>query len=281
MLTYTSSRNLIGNLTGDSSSANLTVMDVLLNENIRDIITQKPWGFREKTRTMSTVASQQFYNLPADCNKVVNATVTIGSYTYSPKRIKSRQEWDVLNQSSTSTSDIPQYYFVFGKTLGFYPIPSSATTNAITYSYLRDHKDLSVADYTIGTIVSIASGATTVTGSGTSWTSQMTGRYIRITHSDTANTGDGEWYEISSVTSATVLVLVSPYNGTSISAGSAAYTIGQTSMIPENFQMLPIHRTVEMYFTSIQPEQDRAMKFKELYMEGLRRLQAEAGSMAI
>ena len=278
MLTYTGGRNLFGKMTRDSSSANLTTGDSLINEAIREVITAKPWGFRQKTKTKDTVASQQFYNNPADCGRIVNVTVTVGNTTYTPKRIKSREDWDRINQSS-ATSNTPEYYFPFGKTVGFYPTPSSATTDAITFVYEKEQKDLSIADYTTGTITTTS--GVTITGSGTSWTSQMAGRFIRITNSDTANTGDGVWYEISSVTSATVLVLTAPYAGTAIAAGSAAYTIGQVSMIPENFQIVPIHRAVEQHFTYIQPDAERAKDAKVNYLEGMKRMQIELGSMSI
>ena len=252
------------------------MLDTLLNEGDRKVITSKPWGFREKTITKSTVASQQFYYI--GYGRVRNVTVTIGSTRYTPIEVKTREEWDYLNQSTTE-SNTPEYYFVGDGKVGFYPTPSSATSNAITANLLQGHKDLSIADYTAGTITTTS--GTTITGSGTTWTSQMAGRWIQITPSDTANTGDGEWYEISSVTSSTVLELVSPYLGTAISAGSAAYIIGQTSIIPSDFQMLSVHYALEQYFSYIQPEKDRAALAKENFAEGLRALQIEHGGSTI
>lgn len=279
MLTYTSQRNLAGKLTSDSSVANLETMDTLCNEFTREVVSLKPWPFRDRTRTFSTNTANVHY-LPADCGKVNTITVTIGSTTYTPKIIKDRMVWDRLNQSS-DTSDTPEAVFIFDNFFSFYPAPATATANAGTISYKKTQKDLSIADYTTGTITSIANGATTVTGSGTTWTAKMAGRWIRITDSNTANTGDGEWYEISSITSVTELELVTPYNGTSIAAGSAAYIIGQTSIIPEDFQMVPLHRAVEHYFTFIQPEPDRAGAAKSLYAEGIKRMNAECGSYGI
>lgn len=280
MLTYTSGRNLLGQLAGDSSAATLTILDTLRNEAIREVITLKPWGFRQKTKTFSTLTSNS-HPLPADCGRVLNVTVTIGSTKYTPKQIKSRENWDRLTQSTNTTSNTPEFYFVFGKTLAFYPAPSSATASAGTLAYQREQKDLSIADYTSGTILTATSAGTTVVGSTTSWTAQMAGRYIRITDSNTANTGDGYWYEIASVESTTSLTLVAPYNGTSISAGSASYTIGQVSIIPEDFQMVPIHRALELYFSGLQPEEPRADRFKGLYSEGIKRMNAECGAVSI
>lgn len=280
MQTFTTRRNLVGVMTGDDGTINLSRMDTLLNEADKEVCTLKPWSFRQKTKTLST-ETDNAHQLPNDCARVLDVTVTIGSTKYSPKQVKTRDEWDRLNQSTSITSNTPEYWFIFGKVLSFYPGPSSATTNAITVSYHREIKDLSIADYTTGTITTITSGSTTVTGSGTTWTAQMAGRYIRITDSSTANTGDGYWYEIASVTSATVLELTAPYNGTSIAAGSAAYTIGQVSIVPEDFQMVPMYRALELYFTSIKPEKDRADKFKSLYIEGVRRMNAELGASSV
>lgn len=279
MQTYTSARTLMGTLTGDSSSANLTTMDSLHNEAIREVVTSKPWGFRQKTWTRST-ETDNVHQFPSDCEKILNVTVTIGSTKYTPRRVKSREEWDRLTQS-TVTSNTPEAYFIFGRTYSFYPAPSSATSNAITVSGQKAVKDLSIADYTTGGILTATNGSTAIVGTTTVWTAAMAGRHLRITDSDTANKGDGQWYEIASVESATALTLVSPYEGTSISSGNAAYTIGQTSIIPEDHQMVPIYRAVQRYFEFVQPEKDRAELARNNYLEGLQRLSAEFGSTAV
>lgn len=279
MFTYTSSRNLLGQLTGDASSTNLSIMDTLHNEAIREIVTQKPWGFRQKTWTRSTETDNN-HQLPADCARVVNITVTIGSTKYTPRRIKSRDEWDRLTQSDYG-SDTPEAYFVFDRTYSFYPTPSTSTTNAVTITGQRSVRDLAVADYTAGGILTATNGSTAVVGTGTTWTAAMAGHYLRITDSATANKGDGKWYEIASVGSATTLTLTAPYEGTSIAAGNAAYTIGQTSIIPEDHQMTPIYKALENYFSYVQPEEKRAQQAKINFAEGLRRMQVECGAMAV
>lgn len=280
MLTYTSRRNLAGKLTGDSSSESLTLLDTLLNESDRDIISMKPWPFRQKTVSRDT-ETDNVHDLPADCAKVVNITVTIGSTKYTPRRITTRDEWDRLTQSTNTTSNTPEAYFVSANTYSFYPAPTSATTDGVALTYEKRQKDLSVADYTTGGVLTATQGSTAIVGTSTTWTSAMAGRYIRITDSDTANKGDGLWYEIASVGSATTLTLVSEYQGTSISAGNAAYTIGQTSMIPEDHQMTSVYRAVENYFTFMQPDPNRAAQAKTLYSEAIKRLQVECSSTGI
>jgi len=265
MQTFTSRRNLYGKLSNDSSSANLSVGDTLMNAFEKKI--SKKFNFLEASLYASTVASQQFYELPKNFGKLKTITVTIGSTKYQPILITSREQWDNLNATTSITSNIPEYCFIFDKQIGFYPKPSSATTNAIYLQYHKNLKDLSIADYTTGMIVSIANGGTAVVGSGTTWTVKMAGMFIQFTDSTTANTGDGEWYEIESVESATTLTLKVPYQGLSISAGSGAYTIGQVSLLPEDIQILPVFQALVAYFASIKPDTAKLSVYKGLAKE--------------
>jgi hypothetical protein len=77
----------------------------------------------------------------------------------------------------------------------------------------------------------------------------MTGRYIRITDNNADNNGDHYWYKIASVTDNTHLVLTAPYEGTSITAGSASYVIGEMSPIPESYDVAPVYRAVALYWS--------------------------------
>lgn len=96
--------------------------------------------------------------------------------------------------------------------------------------------------------VSTSTGGSIVTGSGTTWTTGMIGRYIKITNTTAANGGDGFWYKIAGRESNTVITLEREYQGDAISAGSATYTIGQASPIPEAYDMIPIYRCLALYW---------------------------------
>lgn len=264
MKTYTGLRNLYGQLTNDNSSANLTLGDEIMNDCTRRVCAERDWDFMQKTATATTVASTQFYNLPFDYDELIDVSIIAGTTVYVPKECPSREMWDLLNQNTSITSNVPEWYFIFNKQLGFFPTPS-ANGNTITYAYDRRVVDLTAADYTTGTVTA-TNGSTTLTGSGTTWTAPMAGRFIKLTPTDVAaSTGDGFWYEISSVTNATTIVLTRAYNGTS--TAGAAYTLGQASVLPEAYQDLPVYKATEQYFTSIQPERMQAELYKNLYNE--------------
>jgi hypothetical protein len=239
MKSYTIGRNLYGSLTKNTASANLSLGDQIANDDYRAICAVKDWPFLERLRTLSTIASTQAYNLPYDCDQVREIGVIVSSKRYTPTMAPDRNFWDKLN-SSTVTSDIPQYWFTFAGQLMLWPTPATAA-NTINVTQKTRVIDLSVADYTTGNITTTVTtaGVTTVTGSGTTWTPQMVGRYIRITYSDTALTGDGLWYEIASVPTSTTMTLVRAYGGTALAAATAAYTIGQMPLLPEAYHDLP------------------------------------------
>ena len=247
MLSYTGRRNLYGKLTDDTSTANLSYGDTLMNEYEKRILNKYNLSFLEDTYTGATVASQQFYNLPHNIKKLIaSPTITVGTTKYSCAEAPNKRFWDALNDV-VQTSDVPQYFFIYEGKVGFYPTPSTSS-NVITISYLKTQKDLSVADYVTGSIVSITNAATTVTGTGTTWTGAMAGRYIKITADNSTTTGDGDWYKIASVTSNTVLELVNSYTGTTIAAATQAYTIGQMSAMPDGYDNLPIYHAAFIYW---------------------------------
>lgn len=202
----------------------------------------------------------RFKMMPQYVDRISSLYVTVGSYNYVPRECPDRATFDRLNLV-TVQSDIPIWWFNFDGKLGFYPRPTTAT-NLITINSKRLQKDLSVADYTTGTITTTSGN--TITGSGTTWTAQMAGRWLQITDGNGA-VGDGYWYQILSIASTTSLTLVKPYAGTALSAASANYTIAQVSQLPEQYQDLPIYGALRTYYTSVDPNPEKAQLYGGMY----------------
>lgn len=260
----------------NSLADNLTWGMEMINDSIRYLVTR--YYFNERTYTVPTVANQQFYNLPPQVKKLINFTVTIGSVLWQPRECPSRQYWDSLNVVSFS-QDFPSYFFVYNGQAGIYPVPAS-NGNTITMNYKIRTVDLSMADVTDATAVTtvaITTNTTTVTASGSTFKAWMAGQWIRIPHSATdAANGDNQWYQIDSVTSATVLVLKNKYTGATVTG--AAFTIGEVPILPEDYQDLPLYRMGILYYTTRFPDPARAKQYQDLYNMGLAALDAEYGS---
>ena len=277
MENYTSLRNLFRDLTFNSTSDNLTLGDTLINASIKRILGLKSWPFLLKTNTQTTVASQQFYNLPYNFGKLAGSgvTVTVSNTRYAPKEAPNVEFWNQKNESTTITSNIPEWFFILNGQLGFWPTPSSAG-NTITYTYKVRFKDLSRANYTTGNVGTATLGSATITGSAASWATVMAGRWIRITAGDTANTGDGEWYEIDSISSSTA-ILKRNYAGLSIAGVNNAYIIGETSPLPEGYDDIPVYEAAAIRMARLDPS--LAIQYKAIADEKLLGLVREYSSL--
>ena len=276
MLSFTSARSLFGKLTDNDSSTNLTVGDILINEGVRDLLGKTNWAFLEAIYSTTTTASTQSYALPGNYRKIDDVTITVGTTRYRPKEVTSRKDWDYINSTTSITSNIPSFYYIYAGLIYLWPTPSSSSLT-LTINYRKIVKDISVADYTTGSVTSIANAGTAVVGSGTTWTAKMAGRYIRFTDSDTANTGDGIWYQIASVASATAMTLSRPYSGTSISAGTAAYTIGDCMIIPEDYQRAPVYYAASIYWAK-EGDESRSDRFMQMYREMKEQMAVDYGN---
>lgn len=276
MKSYTKGRNLAGTETKNSSAANLTYLDQKANDNYRAISALKAWSWLEGLRYLTTVAATQFLNLPNDVLRVRGISVQVGSVLYTPKLSPSKEHWDQLNISPFS-SDIPEWYFLYAGQVGLWPKPSAGGNTINIDSKLRVI-DLQFADYSTGTIASVANAGTAVVGASTVWQTQMAGQWISITDANTSNTGDGFWYQIATVNSATSITLTTPYQGLSVSAGSSAYTIGQMPLLPESFHYLPWQYATAMYWAKEADGKGRAKTFADAYTGGLRDLIATHSS---
>lgn len=257
---------------------NLTWGIEQINDATRYLVSKYYFNERSYTVPSGTVAQTQFYNLPPQVKKIINVTVSIGSVLWQPKECPSRQYWDSLNVI-TFYQDFPSYFFIYNGQLGIYPIPASSS-NVITMNYKTRIVDLSMADVdqsTNSTTVAITTNTTTVTASGATFKQWMAGQWIRIPFSSTDSAdGDNQWYQIDTVTSTTVLVLKNAYTGATVT--SASFTIGQVSLLPEDYQDLPLYRMGLIYYTTRFPDPARAKIYEELWDRGEAKLNEEFGS---
>lgn len=106
-----------------------------------------------------------------------------------------------------------------------------------------------------------------MTGSGTTFTADMVGRYFRTTD-------DGNWYKIASYTSGTVITLEREFGGTT--ATGEAYTIGQMPILPDGYHMAPVHYAVGHYW--LLNDASKATSYLSLFERKKEDLKREHGS---
>lgn len=278
MKSFTTLKNLYKSLSQNNTAANETLGAQLINDAQRYLI--QKYFYNETTFTTVTVANQQAYLLPPNYSKLKDVTVNVGTIKYTPIEVLTRQDWDQLN-FITYTSDIPAYFFIYNGYLNIYPSPSS-NGNTITFNYKMSFADMSIEDYSTGTITSAAS--TLVTGATTAWTTPFFAAastlyqnlYLRVT----PPSGDGQWYLINNFSTATTLITQKSVQYTPLASG-ASYVIGQMPLLQEDFHDLLVYRPLMIYYASINPDAARHGEFKGLYEDGIKMLENYAGGKTI
>lgn len=260
MLTFQGLYERFQKITSDDSADNVTFGKSLINETHKLICGLKYWPFTEETNTSTSTAGQSSVKLPVNFRKLITINVTSGSIKHTPIEVSNQATFDRITAQNSGTSDQPTYFHIREGALLLSPAISSADLTITTVSHIRP-RDMTAADYVTGTVSAIANGAVAITGSGTTWTAAMVGRYIRIT-------SEGQWYKIATRVSDTSITIDKPYEGTTIAAGSEAYTIGELPIIPEEFEDLLWLRPVSIYYM-MKKEKEESSYFTREYKDML------------
>lgn len=258
--------------TNNNQSSNSTFGSGVINDSISTICNLQGGKLRflESTSQMTTVASQETYQIPNKYRKLIDIYFYSGSGSssdtiYAPEMIFDPIRWKTILQYRLGTQDVPYFTYVENTSYKVQPIPAT-TGNLIILRGRLLLKNLSIADVTNVTVVSIANAGTAMVVSG-SMTQDFVGRYIQITEISAANGGDGMWYEIATVVDSTHITLTKPYEGLSIVAGTATSTIGQVPIVPQAYQPAILYRSVALYWQQ-QGDLARAKTYWMMYDGG-------------
>lgn len=251
-------------ITGDDSSAQLTIFKRWINDTDKLVSAKAPFLSLETTATKTTVASQEGYQIPNTIQKIRSVKVTLsGGTIYRPRPVEDPRYWEYLQSLQAGTSDATRLFMKQGNQILFWPKPATAGST-ITIRGTRRLRDLSLADYATGTISAATLADETITGASTAWATNAVGNWMRIDYTY----GDFQWYEISSITNATSLELVKPYEGTTFTGQAETYTIGEFSYIPPEYHPLLIYRPLAIYYAHLENMTTISERYWRLYDGG-------------
>lgn len=206
--------------------------------------------YSRKQQFTDIVSGQQIYQTPVDCIRVIGMTAaTATGSTYQPpiKEIRSEFEWRQINAPTNYSSSWISYYYMLGNDeLALWPTPSADVTNGLRFYYQPQDFDMSVDDIVSSSLspvqtVTVTNGSTTVTSTGSTFTSQLVGLQVQFTGITNLT-----WYEIVEVPDSSTLTLKSAYTGSS--ASGLAFRIGQVSILPQEYDDVPIHYALGLFF---------------------------------
>lgn len=276
MIIWDDAQTISQKLASDANATNTTFLNTMMNTGYKDVLAELGRPVTEKTKTTTSVASQRGYQMPQDFNWLKSIKVTVGSTIYTPDEEESQEQWD-YRTTQTRSGDVPEAYFVRprfgfqGTEVQLDPVPST-NGNTITVVYEAIDRDLSQAKYTTGTIA-VTNGSATVTGSGTTFSAAMIGRYLQITSA----TGDGLWYKVTGFSSTTSITLENYYQGTTVSG--VTYQIAEAFGLPEDLHMLPIYYAVWHYHL-FRRDKTRSDEYGAYYTAGLQNAKRRYGTKA-
>lgn len=140
----------IRNLTDETDETQLTdaVITVFVNRRYKDMVGRITNVFEDffgtTDQTLDTVADQAEYSLPSGVRKIKRVEIS-----YDGDNYKLARPFD-LNHKQTTESDTTSahtqtdpFYYLFGDSIGFDPIPDAAGTNNIKIWYIAQPSDLS------------------------------------------------------------------------------------------------------------------------------------------
>lgn len=259
MLTFQDLYENVQDHTSDTTATALAIAKARINDTHKELVGLHDWYFAEKTHNFTTAASDYTYDLPYDYGRMRAVTIEDSDTVYSLTEVASPDEWQRIQvYRETQTSDIPEFYHITGDRMEIYPIPTSTGDDDNgTFYYTKRVVDMQYADYTTGT-VTLTNDSTTVTGSGTTFTAAMVGRWIK-------GDLDARWYELASFSSTTAMATKKAYQGTT--TASLSYTIGEMSIIPEEYHNLLWYQPVAQYWM-MKKEPEQAAYYQSLYDRG-------------
>lgn len=235
-------------MTGDSSAAQLVIFKRWINDTNQLVSAKAPFLCLETTATKATVESQEGYQIPNTIQSIRSVKVTMsGGTIYRPRPVEDPRYWEYLQSLQSGDGDVARFFMKQGNEILLWPEPAT-TGSTITIRGRRRLRDLSLVDYSTGTIAAGTNADETITGTDTAWAANAVGNYLRIDYTY----GDFRWYEIDSIASVTELELVKPFEGVTFTGQTETYIIGEFSYIPGEYHPLLTYRPMALYYAHLE-----------------------------
>ena len=255
-------------ISNDSSATTLALFKGWINDCVHKVLSLSDWTFNKDSKTYTSVAQQQDYDTPYNMAKLDYVRIYMGGVYYTLKEIKSGTLWQQINYVPVY-SDVPSLYHVSNRTrkISIYPIPSS-TAQTIKIGFTKKVRDLSVADYTTGTVTTVVDD-NTITGAGATWVNKMAGRYINITN--TSEVIGGMWLEIVSVVPASSTLEVR--ENMPVSVAGASYTIAEMIPFMDGFEDIAIWFAMDRFY-QMRENPTYAREYERMWKEAVDEMMA-------
>lgn len=263
MKSFTQTYTDCQNTTKDSSTDTLALFKTWINDCCHKVLSLSDWNFNKSYKDYTTTANQKDFEKPYNAAKIGGVRVYTGGVYYMPREMKNDRIWEQINYVVTY-SDVPSYWHYNDETgmVELYPTHTSASDTVRIY-FTKRTRDLSVADYTTGTVTTVANDQT-ITGAGATWVLKMEGRYIKIT--DTSNIIGDMWFEIESVVPASSTLEIK--ENMPVASAGASYTIAEMIPFMDGFEDIAFWYALDKFY-QMKEMPVMAREYERMYNEAL------------
>jgi len=245
--------------TRDNSDANRARGKARMDHHYTFLLSQANNHVTERKMYGNLKGNQRSYYLPK--NYLPNGMKIVRVYVNDRWQILEpvlpAEHWHEFTKDLTFTEE-PTHYTVINEQgrpyLEIDGIPSLDADENLEITYLGYQDPLVFPDdYSVGT-VNITHDTPYVNGTGTTFTEEMIGRFIKVT-------GGKAWYEITSFGSTILLSLA--HNFSEPTTETIGYTIAEVPRLPHEFHYTPMYGAVYDYYLPKNAAKGR--DYKELF----------------
>lgn len=240
-----------------SDTSKNTQLLKLLNHRRRLIIrkfSDLGWVVRSNPDSYTTVAGTGEYSYKPTAFPPFEAATYNGNGIDEPMEIiESQTRWNALTQVP-NTSSTPKLLLPKRDSFLVYPTPGAAADTIKLYGSPLD-QDLTLADYTTGTIA-LTAGDKTVEGSGVTWVTTWKNMWIKVRE---------VWMEVDSFTDTDTLELKREATDT---VSGLTYTIGQVPNVPVELLVYLPYGAAADYLGGAKGATPKAQKYLNYFYTG-------------
>lgn len=241
-------------ITGDDdTTTRLPLFKEDINATQDLVLSAWKWPFLSVTENITTAADTASYEIPESIRKIRHVQHQVDSDTYyNPEPVHNIDFWESLQALRRGSSDVTEFWMQDGRDLLVWPAISTASATL----QVRGRKnviEMTLDDYTTGTIDTATNGSTAIVGTGTpNWSSRtpLGNQWIKITRNESG--GDGRWYKVASIDSDTGITLEKDYEGTTFTGQTQAYTLSEFPDFPGEYHDLCIFRPLALYYEQLE-----------------------------
>lgn len=262
-LSYTDIKNSFLLNIGSTGSTDTTLINqfkINLGQRYQQILAEMGSYITSAPKTGNTAVNTQFYSYPAGIIRGDTCTVTVGSFKNVLSPIYSQTQWDLFNAIQIQPTAYPQFIFYRHNDFGIWPTPQGIYP--YTFNVFMRDRNLTIEDYTTGTITATNNSASIV-GVGTTFTKAMVGRWLQVT---SEVYGAGYWYKISAYTDANTITLANNYEGDTVIG--ASYRVCECPDIPDEGHVLLVDGVTADFYAGQRSDIEKATWFNNKFWTG-------------